>query len=73
MFCAPGATVIWTRGGTSRHDVTQDIRRWFEGAGFEEVAFDASPDEDHFRVGAHRLVAPPRALEPGLRLFTFLR
>jgi hypothetical protein len=72
-LCAAGATVIWTRGrwpGTP--DVPQDIRRWFGESGFDEVAFVAS-DAETFRVGAHRLVAPPRPLEPGERLFTFFR
>jgi hypothetical protein len=73
MLCAPGATVLWTRGGTSRHDVAPDIRTWFNDRGFEEVAYESSPDEDYFRVGAHRLVAPPRPLERGVRMFTFFR
>lgn len=71
QFCAPDATVIWTRGGTRLHDVAPDICRWFEGRGFERVAFESSSDQDRFRVGVHRLLADPRPLSPGARLFKF--
>jgi len=73
MLCAAGATVLWTRGGRAEHDITPRIRRWFAESGFEELAFEASADEDHFRVGANRLVAEPRGLERGVRFFTFFR
>ena len=69
---APGATVIWTRGWQPDRDAAGAIRGWFADSGFEEVAFEAAPDNT-FRVGAHRLVAPPRAFEPGVRLFSFFR
>lgn len=71
-LCAPGATVLWTRGRFGDVDVAQEIRVWFDAAGFEEVSFDA-PDDVHYRVGVHRLVVTPPALEPGARMFTFLR
>jgi hypothetical protein len=61
-FCAPGATVVWTRH-TNEPDLTPAIRRWFAGAGFAEVGFVASPNR--FGVGAHRYT--------GKRLFTFER
>jgi hypothetical protein len=73
MLCAPNATVLWTRGGTSHHDVAEDIRGWFSERGFEELAYEPSPDADHFRVGANRLVAPPRPLERDARMFEFVR
>jgi hypothetical protein len=72
-FCARGATVIWTRGGTSAHDIAPQICSWFEERGFERVAFESSTDEDHFRVGVHRLVDAPRPLPRGERMFTFVR
>ncbi|MEX0751112.1 MAG: hypothetical protein WD359_09925, partial [Dehalococcoidia bacterium] len=72
-LCVPGATVIWTRGGTAEHDIAPDICRWFEARGFERIAFDSSPDEDHFRVGVHRLAGPTKPLQRGERLFTFVR
>jgi hypothetical protein len=69
-LCAPGATVIWTRG-TFAPDVTPVVRAWFEGAGFSELAFVAIPDTTA-AIGAARLTAPPRVFEPHVRLFTFL-
>jgi hypothetical protein len=72
MLAAEGATVIWTRGRFREYDVTSTIRRWFEEAGFEEVAFDA-PEDYHYRVGVSRLVRAPDPFDPGLTLFRFLR
>jgi hypothetical protein len=69
-LCAPGATVIWTRG-TFKPDITPVVRAWFEEDGFAELAFIAIPDTTA-AVGAARLVAPPRPFEPDVRLFTFL-
>ena len=71
-LCADGATVLWTRGhfGEGR-DVALEICGWFESGGFERVAYESS--ELLYRVGAHRLVGAPRALERGVRLFTFFR
>ena len=69
-LCAPGATVIWTRG-TFAPDLTPTIREWFEAGGFSELAFVAIP-KTTAGVGAHRLTTPPRAFEPDMRLFTFL-
>jgi hypothetical protein len=69
---APGATVIWTRGWQPDRDVAGAIRGWFAESGFEEVAFEAASDNT-YRVGAHRLVAPPRAFAAGVRLFSFFR
>jgi hypothetical protein len=71
MLCGSGATVIWTRGGTSARDVALDVRRWFSERGFAELAYVSSPDEDHYRVGAHRMTAEPRTLAGGARMFTF--
>ena len=39
-LCAPGATVLWTRGRWEP-DLTPTIRRWFNASGFEELAFDS--------------------------------
>ena len=71
-FCAAGATVLWTRGRWKDNDPTPQIRRWFEDAGFEEIAFDA-PDDSTYSVGVNRLVVPPQPLELGVRLFSFFR
>jgi hypothetical protein len=74
-LCAPGAHVVWTRGRFADRDEaepTDRLREWFVEAGFAEVSFDA-PDDTVYRVGAHRLVAPPEPLVLGRRFFTFTR
>ncbi|GAA2819594.1 SAM-dependent methyltransferase [Nonomuraea rubra] len=70
QLCAPGAMVIWTRG---RHepDLVPVICEWFEGHGFERVAAEGEGTE--YGVGVHRYAGPPVALEPGARMFTFVR
>jgi hypothetical protein len=67
-FCAPGATVLWTRGRRAP-DVTPSIRGWFAAAGFAELAFEA-PEEYSFSVGVNRLVTPSAPPVPE-QLFTF--
>ena len=69
-FCAPGATVIWTRHRRPP-DLTVDIRAWFAESGFELVAFDA-PDAFEWSVGVQRFVGEPAPLPAGQRLFTFV-
>jgi predicted acetyltransferase/ADP-ribose pyrophosphatase YjhB (NUDIX family) len=71
-MCAEGATVIWTRH-RNHPDLTPAIRRWFAGAGFEEVAFEA-PGDVAWTVGVNRLLGPTGdgAWGEG-RLFTFFR
>jgi len=69
-FCAPGATVIWTRGRFAP-DLTPSIRGWFRAAGFEELAFVAVPDSTA-AVGSGRLVGTVAPFGPGVRLFEFL-
>ena len=68
-LCAPGATVIWTRGAL-RFDLRPTIRKWFIEAGFEEVGFTAS--ESGWGVGANRMVVAPQPYRKGIRLFTFV-
>lgn len=69
-FCAPGATVIWTRHRRPP-DLTVDIRRWFVDAGFEPVAFDG-PAAYEWSVGVQGYSGGPVALAGGQRLFTFV-
>lgn len=71
-FCAPGATVLWTRAYEPDRDIVGAICGRFEASGFEEVALDARGDET-FRVGAHRLIGPALPFQAGQRLFTFVR
>jgi hypothetical protein len=71
QLCAPGARVIWTRH--RRPPVlTPALRRWFTEAGFEELSFDA-PAGTTVSIGVNRLAGPPAALQPGRRMFTFVR
>ena len=69
-FCAPGATVIWTRHRRPP-DLTIEIRRWFADAGFEPVAFDA-PAAFEWSVGVQRYAGDAVPFVAGRRLFTFL-
>jgi hypothetical protein len=72
-LAARGATVLWTRGRFDVDDRTPDqIRDWFAGAGFEEVAFDA-PEDSMFSVGVNRLMVDPRPFERGVSMFRFFR
>jgi hypothetical protein len=73
QLCAPGATLIWSRGceGADRNDV---VRERFVAAGFTEIdhaVFDGSDPRPAIGVVRHEGPAPP--LEPGRRLFTFRR
>ncbi len=63
-LCAPGATVIWTRGRFTSGDLAPTIGTWLAEAGFDEVAMDA-PDDTTYRVGAHRLAGEVQDLVPG--------
>lgn len=69
-LCAPEAVVIWTRH-RREPDLTPQIRRWFQEAGFEEVGFDAHPVGVQ-SVGACRLARPPDPYRAGVKLFTFV-
>jgi len=69
LLCAPGATVIWTRGAFKR-DIRDDIRRWIEAAGFMEMSFDGPPRS--YGVGAAKLVREPIPYRTGVRFFTFV-
>jgi hypothetical protein len=71
-LCADGATVIWTRHRRPP-DVTRELRGWFSGSGFDEVAFDALDTDKLTGVGVHRLRDRPAwAALPDGPLFTFL-
>ena len=71
QLCAEGAGVVWTRH-THEPDLTPSVRAWFADAGFAELRFD-SPGVGSYGVGSHELRAAPQPLEPGRRLFTFVR
>jgi len=70
-LCAPGATLVWTRGrwAGDRNDL---VRARFAAAGFAELAYDVLDEDSLPAVGAVRYDGPPVPLAPG-RLFTFRR
>lgn len=70
QFCAPGATVIWSRG-RHRRNINSEIQATFAGAGFIQAAFHA-PDGARFQVGVNRYEGPAVALGSD-HLFTFVR
>jgi hypothetical protein len=70
QFCAPGATVIWSRG-RSVPNLNEQIHSAFSEAGFVHAAFHA-PDDRDFQIGVNLYEGPARELEPA-RLFTFRR
>lgn len=68
-LCAPGATVVWTRGELG-FDLRPTIRKWFLEAGFEEIDFTSG--EGGWGVGANRLAVEPQTYRAGIRLFSFV-
>ncbi len=69
-LCNAGATVIWTRHRRPP-DLTPQIRSWFTGSGFDEIAFDALGTSTETGVGVNRLRSIPAATLPVYPLFTF--
>ena len=69
-FCAPGATMVWTRH-RREPDLTVSIRRWLAESGFEELAFETLPDGPQ-TVGAARFVGQTQPLTDQ-QLFVFNR
>lgn len=70
QLCAPGATVVWTRGRRTRFDRFPLICEWFEENDFERRW--VSPPDVGFGVGAHRFVGEPKPLVVGEPLFHFV-
>jgi hypothetical protein len=59
VLCHAGATVIWTRH-RGPPDLTPQVRAWFVGSGFDEIAFDALQTTAVTSVGVHRLRSASR-------------
>jgi hypothetical protein len=72
-LCAPGGTVVWTRG-RGEPDLVPQICDWFAAEGFALVGVSepvGAPDpRTHWAVGAHRFGGPSRTL-PDQKMFTF--
>lgn len=89
QLCAPDATLIWSRGlrvggsaATTSHtgevgldgsDRNDRIRAGYAAAGFPELGYETSGEADGAAFGVVRYGGPPVSLEPGQRLFTFIR
>jgi hypothetical protein len=79
-LCAAGATLVWTRG-LSGHARNDEVRAAFADAGFVELdyrefgdpAAGSDPGRTRTAVGVVRFDGDPAPLEPGRRLFTFIR
>jgi hypothetical protein len=72
QFCAPGATVIWSRG-RDRDDINDDIRAEFAKAGFVELAYAESDLPSRPALGSLRYNGPSVPLGATQHLFTFWR
>ncbi len=72
QLCAPGATLLWSRGldGSDRND---QVRARLTAAGFTELDYATSGGEAAAALGVVRYDGPPVALEPGQPLFRFYR
>ena len=71
-LCAPGAALLWSRG-RDQDDRNDLVRAWFAEVGFVEVDYATREQGSRPALGSMRYAGPPVALEPGRRLFTFLR
>ena len=72
QLCAAGATLLWSRG-RQEVDLNDDVRRWFGEAGFNELDYATHDSRSRPALGAMRYDGPPQVLQPGRRLFTFVR
>jgi len=74
-LCAPGATVVWTRGRSldGAEDFVSPVREAFSAAGFTEVSirsFDVK--DDRTALGVVRYHGPPAPFGPRETWFTFV-
>ena len=72
VLCHAGATVIWIRHRWPP-DLTPQVRAWFAGSGFDEIAFDALQTRPPLlpALASTGSAAPPADALPDYRLFTF--
>lgn len=72
QLCAPGATLLWSRG-RDRDDRNDTIRARFVETGFTELDYATRDSGSRPAVGVMRYDGDPQTLIEGRRLFTFLR
>jgi hypothetical protein len=71
QLCAPGATLLWSRG-RDRGDLNAQIRAWFTEAGFAELDYVELDRHPRPALGAVRYVGEPVGETIDGRLFTFV-
>ncbi len=69
MLCAPGATVIWTRG-SFEPDLRPQICQWVREVGFEELSFDGANEK--YGVGVAKMTREANPYQKGTYLFSFV-
>ena len=69
QLCAPGALLLWSRGGGDN----AAVRERFAAAGFTELDYAARESGSRPALGAVRYAGPATPLVSGKRLFTFVR
>ena len=72
QLCAPGATLLWSRG-LDGSDRNEQVRARLADAGFTELDYATSGGDDAAALGVMRYDGPPVELQPGQSLFTFQR
>lgn len=71
-LCAPGATLLWSRG-RDRGDLNPQIRSWFMAAGFSELDYAERDSGSLPALGALRFDGTGSPIVAGGRLFSFIR
>ena len=71
QLCAAGATVIWSRA--PQGDGNVHVRQWFADHGCTELDYAEGRSDDAVGLGRVRFTRDPVPLQPGRRLFTFVR
>jgi hypothetical protein len=72
QLCAPGATLLWSRG-LDGSDRNEQVRARLAEAGFTELDYATSGGEEAAALGIVRYDGPPVELQPGQSLFSFRR
>jgi hypothetical protein len=75
QLCAPGATLLWSRGrdADTGGDRNTAVRAWLAEAGFSEIGYHARDTGSLPALGAVRYGGQPQPLVTGQRWFTFRR
>ncbi|MGD0553728.1 MAG: SAM-dependent methyltransferase [Streptosporangiaceae bacterium] len=71
-FAAPGAYVVWSRGGARQGitDLNPTVRQWFAQAGFTEL--EHTYIDGHQGLGFNRFDGTPAPFPAGAKLFEFV-